>query len=47
MSLFVLPDISAVCPDQNLENGLSGGTCCGILEGGMSKPSSESRGASG
>ena len=42
-----LSDVSAVCPDQNLENGLSGGTLCDFLVGGMPKPSSESRGAFG
>ena len=42
-----LSDLSAVCPDQNLENGSSGGTLCDFLVGGMPKPSSESREAFG
>ena len=42
-----LSDVSAIYPDQNLENGSSGGTLCDFSVGGMPKPSSESRGAFG
>ena len=39
--------MSAVCPDQNLEKGSSGGTLCDFSVGGKLKCSSESREAFG
>ena len=45
--LLFLSDVSAIWPDQNLENGSSGGTCCVLLAGGTTEPSSVPRGASG
>ena len=47
LCLYFLRDVSAVWPDQNLESGLSGGTCCVLLRGGITEPSSAPRGASG
>ena len=45
--LLFVSGVSTVWPDQNLENGSSGGPHCVLPTGGITEPSSVPRGASG